>query len=220
MLSSKCVCYSKFLSPYESCNVPASESTSQRRRRLDTVSTTTKKTSVKCICPFDSTYGFFKQITTLHQYGRQNPPICDQCAAESLGPKPQENPAGSFTKPCTIYGNYDANYANITLAWRPCSDHGAWNGTACVCNRGWQLGDALTTYNSSVIIKSCDQCDYNYGPLVEANAVGAPFCNKIYTPDDHGVPKECGGFGVFLYGQCQCQHGYSLTTFQNVQTCL
>jgi hypothetical protein len=221
----KCRCYSEYLNPYERCALSSFAETQGRRRRQLTTSnqyvSRIAKTSVKCICPFDAVNGYFKDVSKIsHQFGKPNPPICDQCIVESLGPKPLENPSGSFTKACTIFGNYDPNYANITFAWRPCSDHGYWNGTMCLCNRGWQLGDELPTFNSSIIIKSCDVCDFNYGPAVQPNAIGAPYCTKVYTPDENGIPRECGGKGVFLYGACQCYHGYSLITFENVKTCL
>jgi hypothetical protein len=227
VLNGVCVCYSKLLNPFQSCEFISPEplgrrlSTTRRSsRQLSTVSTSITKTSVKCICPFDNVNGYYKQNNIQHQFGKPNPPICDQCVVESLGPKPLENPGGSFTKACTIYGSFDPNYANTTTSWRACSNHGFWGGSSCNCNKGWRLGNDLETFNSSIIIKSCNVCDYNYGPLVQANALGAPYCNKVFTPDDHGVPKECGGKGVYLYGRCECYHGYILSVFENVNTCL
>lgn len=117
-----------------------------------------------------------------------------------------------------MYGNYDPNYANITLAWRPCSEHGTWNGTACVCNTGWQLGPELETWNSSIVIKSCDLCAQNWGPSVVANK-GGPWCNRIYTPGSNGQPQECGGHGTYTNQICNCFYTYSLIPYQDVMTC-
>jgi hypothetical protein len=162
--------------------------------------------------------GYFKPIMQTHQWGTINPPICDQCVVEALGPKPLANPAGAYDNPCTIFGGADPNFANVTLAWQPCSRHGTWNGTACVCNTGWQLGNPLETFNSSIIIKTCDTCAVNWGPLVVANQ-GGPFCNRVYTPGTNGEAQECGGKGTYVNGQCNCFYTYTLIPYENVYTC-
>lgn len=212
-------------------------------RRLSTIGTpvTIRRTSVKCICPFDDTNGFFKVISQFHKFGTPNPPICDQCSLDIIGPKPLSNPPGAYDKPCTLLGGPDPNYANTTLAWQSCSNHGYWNKTSCVCNRGWTLGKEMgeagigffsgnSTYNvTNTILKTCDQCEYNYGPTIPfislelpqpISGSAGPFCTKVYTPDEHGEPRECGGKGTYIYGICHCNFGYTLTAFENVYTCV
>lgn len=223
MLSGKCICYSRLLNPYAQCQfVPPSPQPARRlnSRQLSESPVTITKTSVTCNCPFDAVNGYFKPITEQHQFGQINPPVCLQCIVDGLGPKPLTNPAGSYTKPCTVFGGPDPNFANITLAWRTCSNRGFWDGTACVCNTGWTLGEPLESFNSSVVIRTCDICAPNWGPLVAPNAVGAPFCSVVMTPDANGVPQICGGHGVFQSGKCNCNYGFNLTPFENVNTCL
>lgn len=214
------MCYSKFLNPFENCIFR--KETEERRRRALSISEAVivKRTSVKCLCPFDNINGFYKDVSGVsHQFSRPNPPICNQCIVEAYGYKPLENPSGSFTKPCTIWGSFDPNYANLTLAWRPCADHGQWNGTACNCNKGWALGDAMEGKDATEEVYVCNVCAVPFGPLVLSNAAGAPFCTKIYSPNEYGVPQECGGKGLYLYGSCQCQHGYNLIAYEGYYTC-
>jgi hypothetical protein len=155
-----------------------------------------------------------------HQFGKPNPPVCDQCAVDSYGPKPGTTEIGSVSVPCTEWGSFDPNFANTTLEWRSCANHGTWNGTACNCNKGWTLGEELLGIFTPVRV--CNTCNVNFGPLVVPFGEGntAPYCWKVFTPDDNGIPSECGGRGVYQFGICNCFTGYTLTTFENVQTCL
>lgn len=214
-----CVCYSRWLDPSERCVFRNSDAEGSRRRRL-TTSVTKIKTSLNCNCSFNSETGYFKQDLPPHQFGKPNPPVCDQCAAESYGPKPGSTEIGAASVSCTQWGDFDPNFANKTLEWRACANHGTWNGTACNCNQGWTLGDPIRGLTDSDVVRVCNKCAVNYGPLVIPNAVGAPYCWKVFTPNENGVPSECGGHGVFQYNICNCFSGYTLTAFENVFTCL
>jgi len=68
-------------------------------------------------------------------------------------------------------------------------------------------------------VYTCNKCAENWGPLVQENAVNAPYCVKVYSPNEAGEPAECAGKGIYQYGGCQCYTGYSLITFEDVETC-
>lgn len=65
---------------------------------------------------------------------------------------------------CALPGQMDAERAFVASAgeadvtWRLCGGHGHWNGTSCVCARGWALGENDPLYELP-FLQSCNRCD-------------------------------------------------------------
>ncbi len=97
--------------------------------------------------------------------------------------------------------------------WAECGGHGAWDVDlhACVCDNGWMLRHVGYGFNY-VPIYICDICTALWGPLTPTqqnyiiDVPYASFCSLPYTPDPigDGELKECGGHGVYQFGDCLC----------------
>jgi hypothetical protein len=164
-------------------------------------------TNSTCECWFSRTKGMFRSSNPATKMGNPDPPCCDVCFSEGVGP-----PAGTvldvfaYKRPvvCTRYGSANPSLVNATndkasdAAWQVCSGHGTWNSQKfrCECDAQWQLRP--TAYDGYYEkISTCDTCDEFWGP--------PGFCIVPWVPDPvTGLAAECGGHGTFSQGSRTC----------------
>jgi hypothetical protein len=236
---SLCTCVSSDMIPNEACERPVSLGGNK------TIDNTYSIASCGCHESFE--IGFFKKgatetvwlgpypnSTEIHLYGEENPPVCNECAAEVYGPKPNtqtqsDEQFGVYA--CNRYGGTDPNqeflpvrllgqveYEEYRLVnWVLCAGHGQWNTdlNACDCAPEWTLRYSARNVSGD-LVPICTQCSPLYGPKVPFDFytyTEPPYCNVIWTPDTRtGKPSECSGNGVYQNGACNCftnaTHGF------------
>lgn len=200
-----CVCNLNNQDPDVQCTVPFASNTTVETTRVATVANVT--------CFFSAQTGWFK--TSLNQsefdYGNENPPVCDECWNDGIGPVPGvlvDDPVLGRLETCATFGSADPNNFNDT-SFRTCSGHGVFDfdKVRCECDEPWLLHvtDQPHPELAGVYIPTCSDCQPLWGPLE-----GTSRCAYISVPDKSGVDAECGGHGAFAGGKCNC---YTNSTF-------
>jgi hypothetical protein len=115
---------------------------------------------------------------------------------------------------CARVGQFDPDLAFVEdvderdAHWVQCAGHGAWNGTACACARGWALRANDDLFGGDAY-RSCWACHPLFGPAVPALGLVAwgaaddppvgPFCVAPTAPDPMtGIPAACAGHGIVV----------------------
>ena len=212
----RCNCYFSQFDPENFCQ--------QVRGSDRSLEINVKRDRATCTPWYSKITGFFFSSGSIetHVYGREDPPIPNQCALPVLGPK-RGQIIESLTVPlqtCNTYGtsNPDREFGpDLDISFQTCAGHGTWNRTTyrCeFCDDGWSLQvleNQKGIDNEDVVV--CNECSGFRGPRVDSGKE-APFCRQIYTPDPiDGIERECGGHGIYFFGGiCSCfansTHGF------------
>jgi hypothetical protein len=120
-----------------------------------------------------------------------------------------------FWQECNTYGSFDPDEPLKLSYFRTCSGHGIWDPEKyhCNCDSRWNAFEIGKSPFDNTTVYSCKKCFGFWGPAPPVTTplaeVTALHCNLLFTPDEKGDLKECGGHGVFENGACNCHQSQS-----------